>query len=110
VNQDPTASAGNDTTIVLPVNSAVLRGSAIDPDGAISSYAWTKISGPAAGTIATPAAAITALNNLVQGLYRYRLTVTDNNGASATNDVYVQVNAALSAQSKLLIGYEIITN
>ena len=36
----------------------------------------------------------TTLTNLVQGTYVFRLTVTDNSGATATDDVTVTVNAA----------------
>ncbi|MGE5106933.1 MAG: PKD domain-containing protein [Sphingobacteriales bacterium] len=47
-NQPPIANAGNDTIIILLDDSVMLNGSASsDPDGSISSYQWTKISGPA---------------------------------------------------------------
>src|SRR4029079_2018924 len=47
-NVAPTANAGPDQTITLPTNSVSLSGSGTDPDGSISSYSWTKISGPTA--------------------------------------------------------------
>ena len=50
-NIPPTANAGTDQTITLPTNTVSLSGSGTDPDGTISSYSWTKISGPASGTI-----------------------------------------------------------
>jgi ribosomal protein L14 len=94
VNQPPTASAGSDITLTLPVNSTTLNGSGTDPDGTITGYAWTRISGPATYTLGTANAATTTLSNLVQGVYTFRLTVTDNSGATATDDVIVTVNAA----------------
>ena len=45
-NIPPTANAGTDQSITLPVNSVTLSGSGTDPDGTISAYSWTKISGP----------------------------------------------------------------
>jgi len=92
VNQSPTANAGNDTTITLPTNTMTLKGSGSDPDGTIASYAWTKISGPANGTIATPTAANSSVAGLEAGVYVFRLTVTDNAGAPATDDITVTVN------------------
>jgi parallel beta-helix repeat protein len=94
VNQVPVSNAGSDKTITLPTNTTTLAGSGTDANGTISSYAWVTISGPSTGTIATSNAATTALNNLVQGVYKYELTVTDNNGAIGKDTVQVTVNAA----------------
>lgn len=93
-NQPPVANAGADLTITLPVNNVTLNGAATDVDGSIVTYQWTKVSGPATFTIASPSTAQTAVNGLVQGIYVFRLTVTDNNGASATDDITVTVNPA----------------
>ena len=95
-NISPTANAGSDQTLVLPVNTVSLNGTGTDPDGTIASYAWTKISGPNAGTITTPAAASTTVTGLIQGVYQYQLLVTDNRGATSTDMVQVIVNAAVS--------------
>ena len=94
VNAAPVANAGTDKLITLPTNTTTLTGSGTDADGTISSYAWAKISGPSSGTIATPNAATTAVNSLVQGVYQYQLTVTDNNGATGKDTVQVTVNVA----------------
>ncbi|MBL7743379.1 MAG: heparin lyase I family protein [Chitinophagaceae bacterium] len=93
-NQSPTANAGTDITLTLPANSTTLNGSGTDPDGTISSYAWTRVSGPTTFTLGSANAAITTLTNLVQGTYVFRLTVTDNGGATATDNVTVTVNPA----------------
>ncbi|WP_245793181.1 PKD domain-containing protein, partial [Flavisolibacter ginsengisoli] len=92
-NQSPTANAGADKTITLPANSVSLTGSGSDPDGSITAYSWTKVSGGAA-TINSPGAASTTVSGLTQGSYIFRLTVTDNNGATASDDVNVTVNGA----------------
>nr|WP_256379076.1 PKD domain-containing protein [Chitinophaga sp. SYP-B3965] len=95
-NKLPVANAGTNVTITLPVNTAQLDGSAsADPDGTISTYAWTKLSGPAAGAITTAAANKTAVTGLtLEGDYVYELKVTDNGGATATSQVKITVAAA----------------
>ncbi len=92
VNQLPVARAGADITITLPVATATLNGSGTDSDGSIVSYAWTKISGPATGTILASLSATTGLAALVQGTYKYELKVTDNNGGVGRDTVQVTVN------------------
>ncbi|HMU62975.1 MAG TPA: PKD domain-containing protein, partial [Gemmatimonadales bacterium] len=93
-NQAPAANAGPDQTITLPVNTVTVNGSGTDPDGTITAYLWTKISGPASYTIASPASATTVINNLIQGTYQFELRVTDNNGAFGRDTMIVTVNAA----------------
>ena len=92
----PTANAGTDQTITLPVNSVTLTGSGTDADGTIVSYQWSEISGPAGSTITTPNLPNTNITGLVQGVYQFQLTVTDNNGGTGTASVQVTVNAALN--------------
>jgi len=91
-NQVPLANAGSDKAVTLPTTSTTLTGTASDPDGSISSYAWTKVSGGAA-TLTNASTATVSLSGLVAGIYVFRLTVTDNAGATATDDVIVTVNA-----------------
>lgn len=93
-NQAPVAAAGANKTIQLPTNSTTLTGSGSDPDGSVVSYAWTKISGPVTGTLTNASTNVLTLTNLVQGVYVLRLTVTDNNGATGTDDASVTVEAA----------------
>ena len=96
VNQVPAADAGPDNIITLPLNSITLTGTGTDADGTISSYAWVKISGPSTGTITTANAATTTVNNLVQGVYQFQLTVTDDNGDTGTDTIIITVNAAVN--------------
>jgi hypothetical protein len=94
-NVPPVANAGSDQTITLPTNTVTLNGGAsIDADGTIATYAWSKISGPAAYSIANPNSASTSVNGLAQGTYSFRLVVTDNNGATDDDTVMITVNAA----------------
>jgi len=94
-NLSPIARAGTDITMTLPTNSATLNGSASsDPDGTISTWAWTKISGPAQYSIANAGASSAQVSNLAAGVYGFRLQVTDNSGATAADTVAITVNAA----------------
>ena len=103
VNQPPTANAGTDQSITLPTSSVTLSGSGSDADGSISSYAWTQLSGPVTGSIATPSSASTGVSGLsTAGTYIYRLSVTDNNGATAADTVSVTVNPAPSSTLTLV--------
>lgn len=99
-NKLPVVYAGADVSITLPVNSAKVDGSlSYDPDGTISTYTWTKISGPAAGSITTPAANKTDITSLtIAGEYLYQLSVKDNAGATVTDEVKIIVVAGGSNQ------------
>lgn len=98
VNVSPVANAGNNRTITLPASSVALNGSnSSDADGNIVSYLWSQVSGPTTATLsATNTANITA-SNLQEGVYVFRLTVRDNGGATATDDIRITVNAAAQA-------------
>ena len=95
-NAAPVANAGADKTVTLPTTTATLTGSGTDADGTIASYAWTKVSGGSA-TLANATTATLSLSGLATGSYTFRLTVKDNAGASATDDVAVTVKAAGNA-------------
>ncbi len=88
----PSANAGADKSISLPVNSVQLTGSGADAGGSITAYAWSKISGPAQFSFSSTAIANPVVSNLAEGIYTFRLTVTDNSGMTATDDVNVTVS------------------
>ncbi len=92
----PTADAGADKAITLPVNSVTLNGSGSDPGGAINAHAWTQVSGPSAAALSGNASPDLTASNLVAGSYVFRLTVTDNSGLTASDDVTVLVSPATS--------------
>jgi len=90
----PSANAGADQTITLPTSSVTLTGSGSETNGTIVSYAWTEVSGPSTAVFGAAGQASTTLSGLVQGVYTLQLTVKDNSGVTATDQVKVTVNAA----------------
>ena len=90
-NQAPNANAGPNKTITLPVNKISLSGSGSDADGTVTSYKWTKISGPSAYNIVNASSPVTEVTGLVEGVYQFELKVTDNDGATDNDIMQVTV-------------------
>ncbi len=93
-NTIPLAKAGTDTTIQFPADVTLNGSASSDPDGSITGYLWTKIEGPENYTFADPWNMETAVTGLTEGIYTFRLTVTDNRDASSTDDITVTVNGS----------------
>src|SRR5664279_1168537 len=62
VNQPPTANAGTDITITLPIDFVSLIGRGSDPEGSAITFAWSQVAGPAAN-IFSPNSANTEVHN-----------------------------------------------
>lgn len=97
----PIAIAGPDQ--VIPVSwkyMPFLNGTrSNDPGGWIAKFKWTKISGPSPYWFEAPTAGKTKANGLVAGTYVFRLTVTDNKGNTAYDDVKVTMTTSSSAST-----------
>lgn len=93
-NKPPTASAGSDKSITLPTTITSVQGSGADPDGTIAGYSWTKISGPAA-SISNQFTVNPTFTLSSAGQYIFRLSVTDNKGLSASDDITITLNPAV---------------
>lgn len=92
-NLPPTANAGSAQTNLEPGVVVTVGGTDSDPDGTISSIAWTQVSGPtvslSSSTVASPTfVAPATLNGDTVVL---RKTVTDNGGLTGTATVNVGV-------------------
>lgn len=95
-NSAPTANAGSGQTITLPVSTVTLNGTgSLDSDGAITSYLWAQSSGPATAAFSSTTAASPVVTKLTAaGSYVFKLTVTDDKGATASSTVTITVKAA----------------
>ncbi len=96
----PTAIAGDDLIIAIPTNTVSLDGSLSKPglsSGSIKIYQWAKISGPDAFKIADPLSSKTTASNLVEGVYSFQLTVTDNYDIIGIDVVVITVSKDPSA-------------
>jgi hypothetical protein len=89
----PTAYAGSDQVIYTPNSTAYLLGNGTDPDGTIVSYSWAKISGSGtiSGMTGSGAGDAITITGLTLGESVFRLTVTDNQGGTGTDDVTIKV-------------------
>ncbi len=94
-NQPPVVNAGTDQSINLPTNTISVVASASDPDGTIVSVLWEQVSGPTQAVITSNNTVNTTFNNLGEGVYVFKITATDNRGASANDTVTITVNYVL---------------
>lgn len=103
INKAPIVHAGKDQTITLPLDSVYLKGSGLDEDGEIIQFQWTKISGPSSHFIQSPSDSATQINNLVAGIYQFRLTATDDQGAVGYDIVKITVNAQTNKTPEAIV-------
>lgn len=96
-NISPAVSSGNDVSVTLPTRTVTVSGTASDVDGSITSLRWTKTSGPNSFSIPYPTSLSTKINDLSEGIYIFRLTATDNSGASSFDEIKITVNKATVA-------------
>ncbi len=100
-NQPPVANAGPDQTVADSDSSGSetvsLNGNASsDPDGSIVSYEWRE-GGAFVASGATPSISLTV------GAHTLTLTVTDNGGATASDNVVITVLASTPAPDTVVI-------
>ncbi len=119
-NIPPTADAGRDSSTIAIIPSVNLKGFANDPDGNTISIRWTKIAGPAGGTLANANTMQTSVSGLGFGSYKFELVVVDtlgaigkdtvviNNGFVAVPVTLTSVNARLVNQ-KVLVEWKTLT-
>ena len=86
------ADAGKDISLILPINSTTLIGTAT---GNVSKYQWKKVLGPSQFSISTPNSPSTIVSNLKAGKYTFQLKITNSSGDSSLSNVQVIVSSTL---------------
>lgn len=105
-NNPPNVSIveGTALSIILPVSSITITGSATDPDvgGLVVSTLWTQVSGPSTATIESPNSLQSKFSSLIQGTYVFKFAATDNYGAGASVTCTVLVKPAVANPNGLV--------
>lgn len=96
LNQAPHVDAGPDTAVILPLSSLFLTGNVFDTDGSVSSVKWSQVSGPEGIIMIGDSTLSLKLKNLKYGNYVFRLTVTDDMGGIAEDDIAVTVTSSVN--------------
>ncbi len=96
-NQPPIVQAGPDQTVNVG-DKVTLLGSASDLDGAIETYRWEQIAGLPVSLSNADQASASFVAPIVKGsqILAFRLTVVDDNNATATDKVVVTIVGKLN--------------
>jgi predicted secreted protein len=92
-NRPPIADAGTEQTVHPGVTVSVDGSRSSDPDGRIARYAWSQTGGPAVALAGGDAARATFVAPAItsDATLTFRLTVTDDDGASASATASITV-------------------
>lgn len=96
-NQPPTARAGADQLLLAGTRATINGAASSDSDGTISRYRWQQLDGDSVALSASDSAAVNFDTQAItrDQTLRFQLTVTDDDGATATDSVAITVNAAV---------------
>ncbi len=105
-NQSPTANAGADRTVAEGTNVS-LNGSGTDADGSVAAYQWAQTAGPSVtlSGATTANASFTAPQVTADTALTFRLTVTDNLGATGSDTVVITVRDGTVGSTKQVGSY-----
>lgn len=107
-NLAPVAYAGSDKSITG--SGLKIYGSGKDTDGVVSYYKWSKVSGPGCSTYGNSTATL-QVASMSPGTYYFTLTVTDNKGATGSDQVKVVVTSlADNTSSVQVVESEMVDN
>jgi hypothetical protein len=101
-NVAPIANAGSDRT--TSSTSIVISGSGTDKDGKIVSYKWTQYGG-AATTMTNSTSPSVTVSGLKAGDYYFRITVTDDDGATDYDNMFVRVSKSTTTANIAPVSY-----
>ncbi|MDX2093354.1 MAG: hypothetical protein SFX73_36255 [Kofleriaceae bacterium] len=90
-NMPPVVSAGDDIAATWADGAGEITATVSDPDDAIVSIVWERISGPAEVVLAQIRSARLKLSEAPAGTYVFRITATDSQGASSFDEMQLVV-------------------
>ncbi|XP_005744194.1 dyslexia-associated protein KIAA0319 [Pundamilia nyererei] len=93
-NRGPVAVVGPDRSLSLPVSSLLLNGSGSSDDSGIVSYRWEAVSGPPGLRLDDADQPVATASGVRAGRYTFRLTVSDQEGATDSASLTVKVPEA----------------
>lgn len=99
-NVAPVANSGANKVITLPTNSVTIYGNGTDADGTITKYQWTKTKGGVVNMAGATTPTLVA-SGMVAGAYVFRLTVTDDRGATHYDAMLVTVKSPVLTSSMI---------
>lgn len=102
-NVPPTANAGADQTVASGAATVTLTGTDSDPDGVIASRQWAQTSGTAVTLSGATTATASFTAPVGPDTLVFSYTVTDDDGATATDSVTVTVGAPASGDGTNLL-------
>ncbi|XP_048850483.1 dyslexia-associated protein KIAA0319-like protein [Brienomyrus brachyistius] len=94
-NKPPTANAGPEKELTLPVDHTTLDGSKSSDDQKIVAYHWIQSKGPEGVKIENADSVVATVTGLNGGEYVFSLTVTDERNLQSTDTVRVMVKEEL---------------
>ncbi len=95
INNAPQVDAGSDEAVEEQI-TVQLSGTASDSDGFIASYQWSQQGGSQSVTINDSNRALASFfapDIITDEIYRFRLTVTDDDGATSSDTVNIEISA-----------------
>jgi hypothetical protein len=95
-NKLPIANAGKDSIVSFGSDFQLNGSASFDPDGKITSVSWTKISGPGGVTVINSGNTNPRVTGVTGGRYVFRITVKDNEGGEAADDVVMNVEISVN--------------
>ena len=111
-NAAPTADAGADQSVLIGEPVTLNGSNSSDSDGTIEKYTWSHVTSNSGVDLSgedTATASFTAPDVAEDTEMVFRLTVTDDDGATATDDVSVNVQVPVSSSQVLFASqYELI--
>lgn len=100
-NDHPIADAGGYDTVATGFNAPLDGTASRDPDGAIVSYQWEQIAGPPVDLSGAESVVARYVAPATAATLRFQLRVTDDEGASHTDTLDVDVFAGATLQAEL---------